>query len=280
MTLNTGGKMIDEINLNQISKISEKLKKGSYYWGYSHKKKTEKLEKKKLLLGTPSFEDKIVQEMIRIILSVIYEPVFQSIETNHGFRPKRNTETAIKKIQKESQGTCIALKGNIRVAYKYLSHSIMIKILSQKINDKKFLKLVETCLKQNIEFKNKTTQNLIETFQEGINSSIFFNIYSHEFDIIINSITQSYLTDLNKKEKRKGVALTRLQNRIQYYLNSSKVEIKKLIKEKQLTGNFNYLKFIELRDFIRKRKKEYYINPKKNLSRVILIYSYCRYADD
>ena len=31
MTLNTGGKMIDEINLNQISKISEKLKKGSYY---------------------------------------------------------------------------------------------------------------------------------------------------------------------------------------------------------------------------------------------------------
>ena len=47
-------------------------------------------------LGMPTANDKLVQEVWRIILESIYEPVFKDV--SHGFRPKRSCHTALKKI--------------------------------------------------------------------------------------------------------------------------------------------------------------------------------------
>ena len=50
-------------------------------------------------LGIPTFTDKLVQEVLRMILEAVYEPVF--LDCSHGFRPNRSCHTALKTIKKK-----------------------------------------------------------------------------------------------------------------------------------------------------------------------------------
>ena len=54
-------------------------------------------------LGMPSADDKLVQEVVRMILARIYEPLFK--DSSHGFRPKRSCHTALKSIKEMWKGT-------------------------------------------------------------------------------------------------------------------------------------------------------------------------------
>lgn len=60
---------------------------------YISKKSSSKLRP----LGLPTFTDKLIQEVLRLILEAIYEPIF--LDTSHGFRPKRSCHTAFKMIK-------------------------------------------------------------------------------------------------------------------------------------------------------------------------------------
>jgi Reverse transcriptase (RNA-dependent DNA polymerase) len=54
-------------------------------------------------LGIPSADDKLVQEVVRMILERIYEPLFK--DSSHGFRPGRSCHTALQSMQKGWTGT-------------------------------------------------------------------------------------------------------------------------------------------------------------------------------
>ena len=54
-------------------------------------------------LGIPSADDKQVQEVVRMILERIYEPLFK--DSSHGFSPKRSCHTALRSMQKSWTGT-------------------------------------------------------------------------------------------------------------------------------------------------------------------------------
>lgn len=56
----------------------------------------KKNSKKKRPLGIPTFTDKLVQEVMRMVLEAVYEPVFMNC--SHGFRPNRSCHTALKEI--------------------------------------------------------------------------------------------------------------------------------------------------------------------------------------
>ena len=53
-------------------------------------------------LGIPSFRDKLLQEVVRMILEAIYEPVFDS--HSHGFRPGKSCHTALRQISSDFTG--------------------------------------------------------------------------------------------------------------------------------------------------------------------------------
>ena len=117
---------------NELKNFKTPLKKG-YQWGSIRRKLISKPgKKKKRPLGISNFNDKIVQELIRIILNVMYEPLFQEHELNHGFRPKRSPRTAITKIERESQGMTTAIEGDIEEAYDNVNHKILMKNLKEK----------------------------------------------------------------------------------------------------------------------------------------------------
>ena len=89
MTPGVNGITIDGMSSQRIEKLIESLKDRSYRPNPARRKYIAKKNNpaKKRPLGIPSGDDKLVQEVVRMILESIYEPTFS--DASHGFRPKR-----------------------------------------------------------------------------------------------------------------------------------------------------------------------------------------------
>jgi retron-type reverse transcriptase len=114
MTMGTDTTTADAMTYQQMLELSESIKKGEFKWSLIRRVNIPKPGKNKTRpLGIPNFKDRLVQENIRVGLNAIYEPSFQHLEVNYGFRPKRSTADAIKKITFERQGMTTAIEGDI-----------------------------------------------------------------------------------------------------------------------------------------------------------------------
>ena len=112
MTPGSDGKTIDQMSTQRISRIIASLKDESYKPNPARRKYIPKKNGKKRPLGIPSFEDKLVQEVVRTILEAIYEEVFE--DSSHGFRPNRSCHTALTRIQKTFKSTKWFIEGDIK----------------------------------------------------------------------------------------------------------------------------------------------------------------------
>lgn len=267
---------VDDINIETIKIISKQIKSGTFKWRDICRKE---IRKTKSPLEAFNFNDKIVQELIRIVLNVLYEPVFQVLEYNHGFRPKKSPQSAIRKLQIESEGMSTALEGDIKRAFDSIDSDILMNLLKKKINDTKFLKLIKDGLKNNIRFENKRKQNLKGIKQLGVASPILFNIYMHQFDLAIYQTIKN-LDEKNLKENRNYYQQTKKYLTITSRIDKTQKKIKSLLEHKNGTGEFNFKKFMELRDSMRMYKKELSRTPAKDEGRRVLRIAYSRYADD
>ena len=82
---------------------------------------------KKRPLGIPAFNDKLLQEVVRMILEAIYEGSFDM--NSHGFRPKRSCHTALRQIQRTFNGARWFIEGDIKGFFDNIDHGVMISIL-------------------------------------------------------------------------------------------------------------------------------------------------------
>ena len=96
MTKGADNKTADGFNIELIEKIINELKNESYSPTPVRRKYIDKKNGKKRPLGIPSFRDKLVQEVVRMILESIYEPIFK--DNSHGFRPNKSCHTAFADI--------------------------------------------------------------------------------------------------------------------------------------------------------------------------------------
>ena len=96
-------------------------------------------------LGLPSWPDKLVGEVVRLLLEAIYEPCFSGM--SHGFRKGRGCHTALRKIQETWTGTTWFIEGDISDCFGSFSHDILLGILAEKIHDNRFLRLIRNMLK-------------------------------------------------------------------------------------------------------------------------------------
>jgi len=157
-------------------------------------------------LGIPTFTDKLVQEVARQILEAIYEPIFS--DNSHGFRPNRSCHTALYQIKSTCRGTNWIIEGDITGCFDNIDHDILLKILSKKIRDGRFLELIRRFLKAGyLEFSQKYN-SLSGTPQGGIISPILANIYLHEFDKFMEGITAEYSKGKQRRPYREYHALS------------------------------------------------------------------------
>lgn len=105
---------------------------------------------KKRPLGIPTVEDKIVQYVIAIIPNQIFEPMF--IDESYGFRPKRNCHQAVKYFRKMivTRKINYIVDADIKGFFDNISHEWMIKFLEYRIDDSRFIEIINRFLKSGI----------------------------------------------------------------------------------------------------------------------------------
>lgn len=140
MTKGADGKTIDGMSMKRIEKLIEKLRNFSYQPTPARRTYIPKANGKMRPLGVPSFEDKLVQEVVRMILESIYEPMFMNC--SHGFRPMRSCHTAMAYVKTNFTGTKWFVEGDIKGCFDNVDHHVLIDILRRRIHDEQFLALI------------------------------------------------------------------------------------------------------------------------------------------
>lgn len=153
----------------------------------------KKNNRKKLRpLGIPTFTDKLVQEVLRMILEAVYEPIF--LDVSHGFRPKRSCHTALKQLRREFNGTHWFVEGDIKGCFDNINHAVLVGLLSNKIKDARITKLIYKFLKAGYLENWQYHKTYSGTPQGGIISPLLANIYLHELDKFVMKLKSEFDT--------------------------------------------------------------------------------------
>ena len=196
MTPGTDGKTIDEMSLERIERLIVSLKDESYQPHPARRVYIPKKNGKKRPLGIPSFEDKLVQEVVRLLLEAIYEGHFEG--TSHGFRPHRSCHTALGMIQKSFAGAKWFIEGDIKGFFDNIDHNVLISILRERISDERFLRLIRKFFNAGYVEDWKYNKTYSGTQQGGIISPMLANIYLDKFDKYI----KEYAAKFRKGDRR------------------------------------------------------------------------------
>ena len=197
MTAGTDGKTIDGMGMTRIEALIEKMRDFSYHPNPARRTYIPKSNGKMRPLGVPSFDDKLVQEVVRLILESIYESTFS--DQSHGFRPNRSCHTALKYVQKYFTGTKWFVEGDIRGCFDNVDHHVLIGILRKRIADEHFIGLLWKFLKAGYMEDWVYHNTYSGTPQGSIISPILTNIYLNELD----DYMAEYAERFNSGKRRK-----------------------------------------------------------------------------
>jgi len=170
----------DGMSLKKIDAIIEALRYERYQWLPARRVYIPKKDGKKRPLGMPVWSDKLLQEVIRLLLEAYYEPQFS--EHSHGFRPERGCHTALREIYYHWAGTAWFIEGDISKCFDKLDHELLLTTLSEKIHDGKFMNLMRELLDAGYMEEWTYNQTLSGVPQGGVVSPLLANILLDKLD--------------------------------------------------------------------------------------------------
>ena len=202
MTKGADGMSIDQMSMARINRIIQSLKDQSYRptparRTYIAKKNSPEKQRP---LGIPSTDDKLVQEIVRMILEAIYEPTFSN--RSHGFRPNRSCHTALTQIQDSFIGVRWIVEGDIKSCFDSFDHHVLIDILRRRIKDEAFISLMWKFLKAGYMEQWEYHHTWSGTPQGSGMSPILANIYLSELDAYM----EEYKTRFDTESSRRSVS--------------------------------------------------------------------------
>ncbi|MGQ4390672.1 reverse transcriptase/maturase family protein, partial [Streptomyces sp. SAS_270] len=188
MTPGVTGETVDGMSLGKIEHVIDALRRERYRWSPARRVYIPKGRGSSQLrpLGLPPWSDKLVGEVIRLILEAYYEPTFS--DSSHGFRPRRGCHTALREVAHTWTGSIWYIEGDISRCFDRLDHSVMLRILGEKIHDNRFLRLVRNMLKAG--YMEDWIWNATHSGspQGGVVSPILSNIYLHKMDEYVEKV--------------------------------------------------------------------------------------------
>lgn len=229
MTKGVTNETVDGMSIQKIDNIIAALRDEKYQWKPVRREYIPKKNGKKRPLGLPTWSDKLLQEVIRMILEAYYEPQFS--EHSHGFRPNRGCHTALQEIQ-VWKGTKWFIEGDISKYFDTIDHDVLLGILGKSFHDGRFLRLIQNVLKAGYIEDWKLGKTMSGTPQGGIVSPILANIYLNEFD---KWIEEAMLKKYNiGKRKKVNPEYNRFNRKIaECYANGEKEAARKLKIERR-----------------------------------------------
>ena len=189
MTQGTTAETVDGMSLAKIDRIIDDLRYERFRWTPVRRVNIPKPNGTTRALGIPTGPDKLLQEVIRMILEAYYEPQFS--DRSHGFRPDRGCHTALSDVVNTWKGTRWFVEGDIKGCFDNIDHDVLLSVLGEKLHDNRFLRLLKYLLKAGYVEGWKYGRTLSGTPQGGIVSPILANIYLDRLDKYVETMEVS-----------------------------------------------------------------------------------------
>lgn len=186
LTVGTDSETADGMNRERIQRIIEQLRCERFNFRPARRIQIPKKSGGTRSLGIPNFTDKLVQEVLRMVLEAYYEPRFRN--SSHGFRPGRGCHTALANLQYKFKGAAWFIEGDIRGCFDNIDHDVLMAILARDIQDGRLLNLLRMGLKAGYLENWQYNRTYSGTPQGGILSPLLANIYLHELDAYIEDV--------------------------------------------------------------------------------------------
>nr|BDA98635.1 hypothetical protein [Proteomonas sp. NEIS-1375] len=163
-------------------------------------------------LGLPTTNDKIVQEVMRMVLEAIYEPIFSKL--SFGFRAGLGCHDALAHVEKRFRWVDHVIKSDIEQAYPTIDHHILVNILQKRIDDPRLIRLVWKLLGCGVLDEERVIWSKTGVPQGSIVSPLLANIYYHEFDEFIHELVEHLSTPEPNRKNLKSPAYKSLGYKI------------------------------------------------------------------
>jgi group II intron reverse transcriptase/maturase len=188
LTPGSGGDTADGMSLDRIRAIIEQLRQERYHFRPARRTYVPKKSGGTRPLGMPDFDEKLVQEVLRMVLETYYEPRFR--ESSHGFRSNLGCHTALREIKLKFVGSTWFIEGDIRGCFDNIDHQILLNILARDIHDGRLLELIRRGLTAGVMEEWEYRKSHSGTPQGGVLSPLLANIYLHELDTYIEDVLE------------------------------------------------------------------------------------------
>jgi group II intron reverse transcriptase/maturase len=212
MTKGTTEETADGMSKGKIATIIDALRHERYRWKPARRIYIPKKDGRKRPLGIQSWSDKLLQEVVRLILDAYFEPQFSP--HSHGFRPERGCHTALREIYHNWVGTVWFIEGDISKCFDALSHELLLSILRKTIKDERFIRLISGLLKAGYLEDWRWNQTYSGTPQGSIVSPILANLYLDKLDKFVETVLIPEYTKGTKRKANK--AYEKLMHRASY----------------------------------------------------------------
>jgi len=210
MTPGASAETADGMSEDKIDGIIEAIRYERYRFSPVRRIFIPKKNGKLRPLGLPSWSDKLVGEVVRLILEAYYEPTFS--DHSHGFRPGRGCHTALRDVERTWTGATWFIEGDISDCFGSLNHDVMIRILSERIHDNRFLRLIRQMLQAGYLEDWRYHETLSGAPQGGVVSPILSNIYLHQLDMFVEKVLIPRYT--RGKSRKRNPEYTRRQSQM------------------------------------------------------------------
>jgi group II intron reverse transcriptase/maturase len=216
----------DGMSLEKIDAIIKVLRDERYQWLPARRTYIPKKKGKKRPLGMPVWSDKLVQEVIRLILEAYCEPQFSN--HSHGFRPERGCHTALREIYHQWTGTTWFIEGDISQCFDKLSHELLLKTLSENIHDGRFINFMRELFDAGYMEQWTFKETLSGVPQGGIVSPVLSNILLNKLDKFVENVLIPQHTQGTKRKVNKEYA--RLMRQSERYRQRGNAEKAKVVR--------------------------------------------------
>jgi group II intron reverse transcriptase/maturase len=202
----------DGMSMEKIESIIDAMRHERYRFSPVRRIYIPKKNGKLRPLGLPTWSDKLVGEVLRLLLEAYYEPTFS--EHSYGFRPGRGCHTALREVADRWTGTTWFVEGDISDCFSSLDHEILVKTLSEKIHDNRFLRLMRNMLKAGYLEDWQWNTTLSGCPQGGVISPVLSNIYLHKLDEYVETVLIPQYTQGTCRKR--NPAYIRVRSRLAY----------------------------------------------------------------
>jgi len=255
MTKGINDETVDGMSMKKIYAIIEKLKTETYRWSPARKTHIKKRNGKPRPLGLPTWSDKLLQEVIYLILDAYYDNQFSN--DSHGFRKGRGCKTALEAIAGKSgwNGTKWFVEGDVSNCFGSIDHQILLDILREKIEDNRFLRLIGYLLKTGyLENGWRYNKTLSGCPQGNILSPLLSNLYMNKLDQYVKQElkpqhTTGKIRVINKEyQKMHNQIATCKQNKNWAKVKEFRKTLQSMPSKDPLDPDFKRLRFIRYAD--------------------------------